>query len=88
MTSGRGCGRGSRAWKKIAFPGDFGNVNTYFWIPIVGPLIGAAVGALIYDLGIRNVLIARGAKPDPEMVEEGADVLDTPTPPAHGAANA
>jgi glycerol uptake facilitator protein len=65
-------------WKKIAFPGDYGNVNTYFWIPIVGPLVGAAVGALIYDFGIRNVLIARGATPDPEMTEEGADVLDEP----------
>ena len=28
--------------------------------------------------GIRNVLIARGAKPDPEMVEQGADSLDEP----------
>jgi glycerol uptake facilitator protein len=65
-------------WKSIAFPGDYGNVNTYFWIPIVGPLVGAAVGAVIYDLGIRNVLIARGAKPDPEMVEKGADSLDEP----------
>ncbi|MEO8967482.1 MAG: MIP/aquaporin family protein, partial [Solirubrobacteraceae bacterium] len=65
-------------WKSIAFPGDYGNVNTYFWIPIIGPLVGGAVGALIYDLGIRNVLIARGAKPDPEMVEQGADTLDEP----------
>ena len=24
-------------WKAIAMPGDYGNVNTYFWIPIVGP---------------------------------------------------
>jgi glycerol uptake facilitator protein len=59
-------------------PGDFGNVNTYFWIPIVGPLVGAAVGALVYDFAIRNVLIARGAKPDPEVAEEGADALDQP----------
>ncbi|MGB9184124.1 MAG: MIP/aquaporin family protein [Solirubrobacteraceae bacterium] len=65
-------------WKSIAMPGDYGNVNTYFWIPILGPLVGAAVGALIYDLGIRNVLIARGATPDPEMVEQGADSLDQP----------
>jgi glycerol uptake facilitator protein len=65
-------------WKSIAFPGDYGNVNTYFWIPIVGPLVGAAVGALIYDLGVRNVLIARGARPDPEIAEEGADALDEP----------
>lgn len=65
-------------WKSIAFPGDYGNVNTYFWIPIIGPLVGAAVGAVIYDVGIRNVLIARGAVPDPDMVEKGADVLDEP----------
>ena len=65
-------------WKSIAFPGDYGNVNTYFWIPIIGPLVGGAVGALIYDLGIRNILIARGAEPDPEMVEKGADALDEP----------
>jgi glycerol uptake facilitator protein len=65
-------------WKSIAFPGDYGNINTYFWIPIIGPLIGGALGAVIYDSAIRNVLIARGAKPDPEMVEKGADSLDEP----------
>jgi glycerol uptake facilitator protein len=65
-------------WKSIAMPGDYGNVNTYFWIPIVGPLVGGAIGALIYDFGIRNVLIARGATPDVEVVETGADTLDEP----------
>jgi glycerol uptake facilitator protein len=65
-------------WKKVAFPGDYGNVNTYFWIPLIGPLVGATVGALIYDFGVRNVLIARGAVPDPGVDEEGADVLDEP----------
>ncbi len=59
-------------------------MNTYFWIPIIGPLVGAAVGAVIYDVGIRNVLIARGAVPDPDMVEKGADVIDEPP----GAADA
>jgi glycerol uptake facilitator protein len=65
-------------WGKIAMPGDYGNVNTYLWIPIVGPLIGGVIGALVYDFGARNVLIARGAQPDPEMVEQGADALDEP----------
>jgi glycerol uptake facilitator protein len=80
---------GPRLWAgvvgfgKLALPGDYGNVNTYFWIPIVGPLLGALVGAFIYDLGIRNVLIARGATPDTDVVEEGADTLDRPG----GAAN-
>jgi glycerol uptake facilitator protein len=65
-------------WGKVAFPGDYGNVNTYFWIPIIGPLVGAAVGALIYDLGIRDVLLARGATPEPDVAERGVDVLDEP----------
>jgi glycerol uptake facilitator protein len=72
-------------WKSIAMPGDYGNVNTYFWIPIVGPLVGGAVGALIYDVAIRGVLIARGATPDPEVMEEGADSLDEPGGGAHSA---
>jgi glycerol uptake facilitator protein len=65
-------------WGKVAFPGDYGNVSAYFWIPIIGPLVGAAVGALVYDLGIRNVLIARGATPEPQVEERGVDVLDEP----------
>jgi glycerol uptake facilitator protein len=66
-------------WKSVAFPGDYANVSTYFWIPIIGPLLGGLVGGVVYDFGIRNVLIARGAKPDVE-VEEGsaADVFDEP----------
>ena len=80
---------GPRLWAgiagfgKLAVPGDFGNVNDYFWIPIVGPLVGSLVGAGIYDFLIRNVLIARGATPDTESEERGADTLDEPG----GAAN-
>jgi len=65
-----------QGWGKIAFPGDYGNVNTYFWIPIVGPFVGAGIGAYVYDLLIRNVLIARGVKPDPDMVEEAQTTID------------
>jgi glycerol uptake facilitator protein len=61
---------------KIAMPGDYGNVSTYFWIPIIGPLIGAGVGALLYDALIRDILIARGEKPDPSVVEHGRTVED------------
>ena len=65
-----------QGWGKIAFPGDYGNVNTYFWIPIVGPFVGAGIGAYIYDFLIRGVLIARGVKPDPEMVEEAQTTIE------------
>jgi hypothetical protein len=40
--------------EKIALPGDYGNVNDYFWMPIVVPLVGAAIGAFIYDLFIAT----------------------------------
>jgi glycerol uptake facilitator protein len=69
---------GVAGFKGLALPGNYGNVNDYFWIPIVGPLVGALVGSFIYDLGIRNVLIARGATPDPEVVEQGVDTIDEP----------
>jgi glycerol uptake facilitator protein len=64
-------------WGKVAMPGDYGNVNTYFWIPIVGPLIGAALACPVYDLGIRNVLKAR--PPEPGVHGEGETVQDRPT---------
>jgi glycerol uptake facilitator protein len=50
-------------WGKVALPGtvhggglDFSN---YFWIPIVGPLIGGVIGVVIYDLFVGDVLHAR-----------------------------
>jgi glycerol uptake facilitator protein len=58
-------------WKRIAIPGDYGNVNTYLWIPILGPVVGALVGAGLYDGLVRSVLIARGQTPDPEVSEQG-----------------
>src|SRR5919205_702409 len=50
-------------WGKIAFPGDYGNVNTYFWIPIVGPLVGGTIGAYVYDWTVRATLFGRGEVP-------------------------
>jgi len=63
-------------WKSIALPGNYGNVNDYFWIPIVAPMLGAVIGGVVYDTLIRKVLIARGVKPDTEIVEAGEDVID------------
>ena len=57
-------------WGKIAMPGDYGNITTYFWIPIVGPLIGAALAAPAYTFGIHSILRARQG-PEPGVQTEG-----------------
>jgi glycerol uptake facilitator protein len=50
-------------WGKVAMPGTYSapgfHFSSYFWIPIVGPLIGGVIGVLIYDLFVGDVLHAR-----------------------------
>jgi glycerol uptake facilitator protein len=50
-------------WGKVALPGTYSSggvaFSNYFWIPIVGPLIGGVVGVIIYDLFIGDILHAR-----------------------------
>jgi glycerol uptake facilitator protein len=42
-------------WGEVALPG----VDNYFWVPIVGPLVGAVIAAFVYHHLIHRVLIAR-----------------------------
>jgi len=48
---------------KVALPGTFSspgfNFSNYFWIPIVGPVIGGIIGVLLYDFFIGDILHAR-----------------------------
>ena len=59
-------------WGHNAFPG----IDNYFWIPIVGPLIGGVVGAYLYDFLIHDVLVARGAEPVPDVEEVGRTAVE------------
>jgi glycerol uptake facilitator protein len=69
----------------IAIPGDYGNVNTYFWIPIVAPLVGAAIAGYIYDFCIRDVLKARAEAPTAGVEIRGETVEDrTPAVESRG----
>lgn len=67
-------------WGRIAFPGDYLHIQDYFWIPIVGPLIGGALASVAYDYGVRDFLIARlGEKPG--VRGSGESEQDLPSPP-------
>jgi glycerol uptake facilitator protein len=65
-------------WGKEAMPGNYGNVNDYFWIPIVGPLIGAALASFLYDFAIQDILKAR-KPPEPGVFGEGETLQDRPS---------
>jgi glycerol uptake facilitator protein len=53
-------------WGQVAMPGTVeGSFSWYFWVPIIGPLIGGVVGVLIYDWFIGDVLHARAGKEEP-----------------------
>ncbi|PZH19756.1 aquaporin [Streptomyces sp. NTH33] len=56
-------------WGDLALPGSLaGSFSHYWWIPIVGPLVGGVIGILVYDLFISDVLHIRaqqGELPEP-----------------------
>ncbi|WP_329388619.1 MIP/aquaporin family protein [Streptomyces sp. NBC_01716] len=58
-------------WEDLAMPGTLsGSFSDYFWIPIVGPLIGGVIGVLLYDLFIGDVLHIRAQQAIPQEVGE------------------
>jgi glycerol uptake facilitator protein len=61
-------------WGQVAMPG----VHGYVWVPIVGPLVGGVVGAVVYDFFIRDVLRARGTPPAPDVEAQGRTVEEEP----------
>ena len=67
-------------WGKLAMPGDYANISTYFWVPIIGPLLGASIAAFVYDIGMQDFLRARMG-PEPGIHGEG-EVIHDVRPPA------
>lgn len=69
-------------WGQIALPGSYHvgsfHFSDYFWIPIVGPLLGGVLGAFAYDYFIGDVLHARKAPPPPGR--EAEVLSDSPRP--------
>ncbi len=65
-------------WGKVAFPGDYAHISDYFWVPIIGPLVGAGIAAFFYDWGIHDLLEARMGATE----GEGRVPHEAPVPPA------
>lgn len=68
-------------WGQTAFPGTYlpnsaGGFSNYFWVPIVGPLLGGIIGVLIYDFFIGDVLHARSQSNEP--TPESGRAVETP----------
>lgn len=59
-------------WGTAALPG----VNGYFWVPIVGPLVGATIAPFVYDWTIQHSLLARHIGPTEGLKEEGRTVVE------------
>jgi glycerol uptake facilitator protein len=52
--------------------------NMYFWVPIIGPLVGGALAVPIYEFSIAKTIEARTAAAEPPAPGR---VLDTSAPP-------
>jgi glycerol uptake facilitator protein len=58
-------------WDGVAFPGHYGEIMTYWWLPIVAPIVGGIIGALVYDFFVSHVLRARGEPPTADVETRG-----------------
>lgn len=57
-------------WGPNAFPGPYG----YWWVPIVGPLVGAPLGVAVYKFFIADTLAAKTpSAPKAESTDLGAE---------------
>jgi glycerol uptake facilitator protein len=58
-------------WGSVALPGP----SNYFWVPILGPLVGAVIGVFVYDYTIHDSLVNRFG-PVEGLAEEGRTVTE------------
>ena len=63
-------------WGPNSFPGPHG----YWWVPILGPLVGGAIAPFVYDFFIGHTLTTRGSPPIPAAVVVEGPVPGGPVP--------
>jgi glycerol uptake facilitator protein len=67
-------------WGDLAMPGNGAWFSGYFWVPIIGPLIGGAIGVILYDLFIGDILHARLARFGPAVAQPAESPARPPGP--------
>ena len=65
-------------WDGVALPGNYGNVNWYWWLPIVAPIVGGVIGAFVYDYFINKTLVGRGEPEATDIEVKGEAVEELP----------
>ena len=63
-------------WGDAAFPGQQGNLDAYWWVPVVAPIIGGLIGAAFYRFIIADTLKARMKPADRDAISRGETVED------------
>lgn len=46
-------------WGQVALPGNGAGYSNYFWVPIIGPLLGGIIAALLYQVTLHPILHER-----------------------------
>src|SRR5579859_5057134 len=54
-------------FKGIALPGP----DNYFWVPIVGPLVGGVIGSYVYEYTVHQALLMRRVPSSGDVIEVG-----------------
>ncbi len=49
-------------WGQVAFPGNGPGFSNYFWVPIVGPIVGGIIAALLFQVTLHPILRDRFEK--------------------------
>ncbi len=63
-------------WGPIDRPVPFFEDGGYWWVPIVGPIVGGLIGIYLYDFAIKAALIARGQTPLAHEETDGLSVRE------------